>query len=314
MRKDYTVLAKRLAVFSLPLLAYLALVALVDPYNFVPGPSPVDEKAKEDVSFKLNYAMWKMLEYRRDPVSNILLGDSRMMSLDPDTIRAVSGLEYFNFAYGGGSLREAIDTFWFATRQTQLVRACIGMNLTTFNATDAKDRVSEVDAMLANPLLYLVNRNVVNATARIIVSAVTGRDAGIGSPVGDQDAFWRRQLDVTTKGYYENYRYPVSYLAELSEIAEYCRSTGIELSFIVFPSHADLQKKVATYGLEDSEARMKQDIARLGTVYDFEVDSPLTRDRANYRDPYHFRGHVMKQIVETVWGRNGTHPTPAAGN
>ena len=64
-----------LALFAVPLVLFAGFVLAVDPYDYSPLPSPVSDELKREISFKTNYAMWKMFAYRRDPKPAILLGD-----------------------------------------------------------------------------------------------------------------------------------------------------------------------------------------------------------------------------------------------
>ena len=132
MPADLKLLIRKLALFFLPFVLVGLLVSFIDPYNYFSTPSPYSDEAKKRISFPLNYAMWKMMIYRDNPVPNLLLGDSRMMSVKPEAIQATSGLDYYNFAFGGGSLREAIKTFWFASEQMELERVCFGINLNNY--------------------------------------------------------------------------------------------------------------------------------------------------------------------------------------
>ena len=291
----------RILLFSIPFILYGLLVVAVDPFNYFGTRNLISTDLKEDISLKINYAMWKMLRYRRDPVPNLLLGDSRMMSLDARLVSETSGRPYANMAYGGGSLREAIDTFWFATEHCRLETVFFGLNINTFNAGNTKDRVSEVLAALDNPLLYFTNNNVLIAGQKLIRAAITGRKPAIGVPNMDREAFWDYQLNQITKVYLSHYRYPQAYLEELREISEYCRAQGIDLNFLLFPNHVDLQRKVDEFDLTGESARMRDDLGRLGRVLDFAFDNPMTSTRENYLDPYHFNAETMARIVDAVW-------------
>ena len=70
---DVQIVLQKLVLFGLPFAVAFCVVALVDPYNYFRLPSPVDDALKSRISFKLNYAMWKMFDYRRDPRPDILL-------------------------------------------------------------------------------------------------------------------------------------------------------------------------------------------------------------------------------------------------
>jgi hypothetical protein len=302
MPDDLKLLIRKLALFFLPFVLYGLVIAAIDPYDYFGGPSPFSVESKRQVGLPLNYALWKVLDYRRAPTPNILLGDSRMMSMKPETIAEVAGLDYANLAYGGGSLREAIDTFWYADGLVTLERVCLGINLNNYSAYDNKDRVSEAVAILENPFLYLVNLNVLDAAAKLVTGAVTGKPARIGKPAGSREQFWRHQIDAVAREMYTNYTYPAAYHADLVEVSEYCRDHGIELAFLVFPSHRDLQDQVAAFGLEAAQERMLADLAELGTVFDFELANEITADAENYTDPFHFKPEIMKTIIEGVWG------------
>ena len=300
-------LAWKTGLVALPFLIYGMVIAAVDPYNLFGLSSLVDDRYKQDISYKLNYAMWKMLQYRHDPQPAILLGDSRMMNLPADTIEQVSGQPWANLAYGGGSLREAIATFHYADSMVELERVVLGVNFNLYNAADDKDRVAEVTAALDNPLLYFSNRNVMTATTKLIPAAITRSEAAIGEPAMSKEAFWRYQLETTTRVYYGNYRYPEAYLEQLQEIAEHCLERDIALSFVIFPGHTDLQDLVGEYGLEAEYERFVSDISQLGTTYHFDYPSELTQDMSLFRDPYHLTDEAEPTVIQAVWGQARDH-------
>jgi len=307
VRAQLSKLVGRFALMAAPFLVYGAVILAVDPYNRFGISTLVADRYKEDISFKLNYAMWEMLQYRHDPAPNLLIGDSRMMNLPTETIDEVSGVEWANLAYGGGSLREAIDTFRFAAEQAELERVVLGVNFNLYNAADDKNRVAEVTAALDNPLLYFSNRNVMTATSKLIPAALTGREARIGEPEGNKEQFWRYQLETTTRVYYGNYRYPEVYAKDLAELATHCAEHGIELRFVIFPGHTDLQDQVATYELDDAYARFVDEISALGTTYNFDFASDLTRNAANFKDPYHLTDEAEPIVIRAVWGDAREH-------
>jgi len=303
----------RAVLFAVPFLLYGIFIVVVDPYNYFSLPSPVDDGLKKEISFKLNYAMWKMLDYRQAPVENILLGDSRMMSMDTALIRETSGDVYYNFAYGGGSLKEALATFSYANDLKDLKNVFIGLDLNSYNASDNKDRVSEVLAAEDNPLLYISNNNTFLAATRLVRAQLKGQTPRIGKPKGDKDAFWKKQLEVTARVYFANYRKPLAYRRQLEELSNQCRQEGINLVFIIFPSHMDLQDKIVQYGLEEANETFRNDLSRFGLVYDFAWENDETRNRDRYKDPYHFDSQIETSIINTVWNHEN-HNVRIYGN
>lgn len=302
MPRDVKLFLRKTALFSLPFLFYGAVIGLIDPYCYFGTGGPIPQALKRQAAYPLNYAMWKMIEYRRNPVQDILLGDSRMMNLDSARVDSVSGRHWYNFAYGGGTLREAIDTFDYARSRTDLRSVVIGLDLSTWNGSDLRDRVSETRGALRNPLLYLLNTNVMRATGRIVTAMVDKEEVRIGKPDADQDEFWRHQLDVTARVYFEGWSDPAGYRRDLQRVAEICRTEDIELVFVIFPTHTDLQGQIEAFGLTEADRRMRDELAALGVVYDFSWANEFTRDRSNFVDPYHQTYEAAGLVIRTIWG------------
>lgn len=302
MPNDVKKMLRKMALFAVPLLLYALVIAAVDPYEMLGVSRIVPTETRRSVALPLHYPLWKLLHYRRDPSPNILLGDSRMMGISPDEVAAATGEQWANLGYGGASLEEILRSFWFAADLVDLRRVVIGVNFNLYSATNAKDRIGEVEAILDNPLLYFSDINVLDATGKLLQRQLLGRRVSVGKPPMSPDEFWRHQIESTTRIFYDNYRYPEDYRRRLREIAEYCRGRGIELKLVIFPSHADLQAQVARYGLEDQYRRFKRDMAELAPVYDFDYVNGLTSDRENFSDPYHLKRSAKRIVIDAVWG------------
>jgi hypothetical protein len=292
----------RLALFCLPLLLYVSGIVVVDPFDFFAVSRVVPDSIKAQTAAKLNYPLWKMLRYGSAPRADILLGDSQMHLVTPAAIREVCGVEYYNFGYGGGSVPEMIRTFWFADSTTRLNSVVMGINFYVYNGYSDRDRTADYRDLEQNPGLYFVNHTVVRAAAACLQAMVTGVVPRIGLPPMDHDQFWRAQLQVTARNSFRVYRYPAEFHSELQRVAEHCRHRGIRLAFVVFPTHADLQARVADFGLLEEQERFRQDLRELAPVYDFDLRAEFTRNRADFSDPFHFREPLMRRIVAEVWG------------
>jgi hypothetical protein len=290
----------KLGLLVLPFAVIAAIVARVDPFEYFPwGVGKLDE-ARRDIAYRMSPPLWKLTALRRQPAPHILLGDSRMASLDASRVSALVGAPVANLGYGGGSLDEAIKTFWAVDRMEKLSSATFGVNLDLYNESNSKDRVTPTEKILGNPALYLCDRIVLRTAWYDLALAATGRRPTLGVPPMDKDAFWRYQLDVTARIAYSSYRYPDQYRKRLEEIAEHCRRNRIRLRFLVFPEHRDLVGRAARYGLEGAAARMKSDLSSIGETIEFGeiVD---TGDRSLFTDPYHFGPVVEERIIRQVW-------------
>lgn len=292
-------------VFLLPFTVFFAAIATVDPFDYYNFFNAVPGEVKEGVSQKLNYTLWKIPHFKRNPSPHILLGDSRMHNLDAEKIEIFSGLSFYNLAYGGGTLAEIINTFWIAAGETRLKTVCIGINFNLYNEYNRMDRTKEVLAICESPLLYLINKTVLKAACYTVIAGLSPKGTHIGLPGMSREEFWKHQLLEVTDRYYSRYKYPEGWHRELLKIVEYCRNNDVRLFFIIFPTHADLQKRVLDYDLDPQYRRFKKDIHLLGITYDFDLSSPLTVNEKNFKDPYHY-GEVLEEvIIRTVWGKEG---------
>lgn len=93
--------AIRFLVFLVPFLLYGLAITLMDPFQLFSFSHLVSESRKAPIAEQMNGCIWKMEKFRRHPIPNIILGDSRMNAVSIDDVRKITGQEYFNFSYGG---------------------------------------------------------------------------------------------------------------------------------------------------------------------------------------------------------------------
>ena len=73
MKSNVNRFIKRLGLFAVPFAVYIAVIIIVDPYEYIAISSIIPESDKKEISFKLNYAMWKLMQYRNNPRVNPIL-------------------------------------------------------------------------------------------------------------------------------------------------------------------------------------------------------------------------------------------------
>ncbi|MBN2227238.1 MAG: hypothetical protein JW763_07715 [candidate division Zixibacteria bacterium] len=274
---------------------------LIDPFNYFGISSIIPDTYKAETSYRLNYRLWKMNAYRQQPTGNILLGDSRMLLLDADSISARTGQDYFNFAYGGGSLDEAIETFWFADSITSLQNVYIGLNFPMFNGYHTVNLTRQAKETFANPMLYFIDKVMIKAGAMLVARTLFDTQYDIERPDMTPEQFWKYQIAVTAQSQFERYLYPDNYYQRLSEIVSYCNQKKITVNVIIFPEHVDLINRYSELGLDEEYARFKEDIHRLVKTFDFNYGNPITENRADFTDPYHFTTDIGLQLVDEIW-------------
>src|SRR4030042_6405618 len=123
----------RLLFFLFPFPIYIGIVILIDPFNYFAVSDFISQDSKWFTSKNIHSQLYKLLEYRNLKSTKIIFGDSRSVILDTDHIKQLTGNDIYNFSYGGGTLIEIIETFWFATRLQQLEEVYIGINFNLYN-------------------------------------------------------------------------------------------------------------------------------------------------------------------------------------
>jgi hypothetical protein len=295
--------ARGLLLFGLPFFIYGLLVLLVDPFRLFPGNNIIPEHVKQKISYILQPCVYKMVEYERSPCPRLLLGDSRMLRIPDAAVSKVTGQRYSNMAYGGGTLQDVCDTFYYCQEQIALEKVYIGVNVDSYNDFETTERANLYPQFRKNPLLYFSNRSVAQATSYCFAYSILGSSPQLdAAPVANSEAYWAYHLNEVMRRRYKNFTPPKRYFKLLKELATNCRQNNIDLAFVIFPSHSQNQALIAEYGLTKSQQQMKQELGTLGNVVDLENIPELTNDRSAYRDSIHFLPVVSEQIVQRVWG------------
>jgi hypothetical protein len=220
-----------------------------------------------------------------------------MAHLPVQVLDAVTGQKYSNLAYGGGTLRESVSTFWFASREVKLEKVFFGISFMQYNPYP-RDRVIQAEEIARNPALYFLNSDVLEATAYDIADAVLHKRTNL-SPQVSKDVFWVSQLQYLTTRY-KRTASPQNLSDDLRKIVEYCRARNISIIFVIPPQHMDAQRRIGDLGVENDYQQFKSDLVSMAPVYDCDINSDLTRDKSNYVDPFHLTESAAARFAEDV--------------
>ncbi len=157
----------KLALALLPLAVYFAVFVAFEPNNYF--------GLRADTNG--NAPIARLRAYLQDPKPNILLGDSRMAHFDMALVDEVSGLSWSNVSYGGASLEESIDEFYYLYEQNpDLERVVLGISFYTLNAAyRTANRMSAIETQLENPAAYVFNLEYNINTLTVIGDKLAGR-------------------------------------------------------------------------------------------------------------------------------------------
>lgn len=292
---------KKILFFSIIPLLYLIPAIYIDPFNIIHKENnPTLIKLESQISAKLNRPLYKLQKYSEQPTDLILLGDSRTDMLKSSIFEKLTGIKSTNLAYGGGSLLEIIETFWYVTKIHDIKQVYIGINFSLYNEYYNRNRVTEAIMLKSSPLAYLFSEYCYKSLFLITKSLITKKNSNIGVPSLNKEEFWKFQLDSSASKHYRFYKYPKSYQKSLIEISTYCTANNIKLVFFIPPTHIDLQQKVKEFSLETEEKIFKTFLANLGTTYDFDYPSDITRNYNYFNDPYHSNDSISEIVIKAI--------------
>jgi hypothetical protein len=275
---------------------YAILILIIDPYNFL-GRSLIDSNLKRNISLNIEPHLYKLLEFKNAPKSNLVLGDSRSEGLfnTPETSN------FINLAYGGGSVNEMIQTFWYIAEKNKLDTVLIGINFNLYNKYNTRFWIEETIKRKSNFFSYAFNRYSLEATFLIIKALVIKEEITLGKPQISREEFWQYQLNQTATKFYTQFLMPDNYYKELVKISRYCNENNIKIIYWIPPTHVEMQDRIKDFDLVEKEKIFKKELQTLGDLYDFDFPSELTKNKNNFSDPMHFNTKVAKIICDEIF-------------
>jgi hypothetical protein len=293
---------RRGLLFAAPLLAWVLVVVAVDPFDYFDVCHAFPEAAKIKNAAALNLLVFNMLKEAHQPCENLIIGDSRAESLPLKRIEEVTGRPYFLLSANALKLNESIDLFYFANRVRPVRRAVFTLNFNEYNEYAYADRVTGVESMIHNPLIYLFDRSVAQAAYYVARASLTKKQAFSSVPPMSPEAFWNYIVTVRGREHYERFRHPDALQKRFQAMAGFARAHGIEVTFIIVPHQAEFQRRVREFGLDDEYLRFKRDLSQLGVrVVDYDYVNDITLDKSNFRDPLHYNEAIGNLITDEVF-------------
>lgn len=292
----------KLALFAFPFFIVFSTVVVVDPFEYFDWFHCIADKKKAPIAGPYNQALWRVINFKRHPAPNVLIGDSRAGLFDRGMIRRIADEDVYVFTIPGGSLIEMVHAFWFAERTVRLEKVYLAVDLCHYNTYWDHDRISGALQTIDNPLLYLSHRDVLAATRALVKDRLVGGQRPLGKPAMSKEAFWNYQLNHTAGTFYRYYAYPDKLRDELEKIAVHCRKHHIQLVFLILPNHVAAQEKMEQFGLTAARKKFRSDLKSFGTLIDFNYSSEMTRDRDNFSDPFHFKPkRLQRSLIRQIW-------------
>lgn len=294
-----------LSVIAFLLIGYITTVVIIDPYNYF-DTQMVNQDIKNRIAFPLNERLSKIIDFKKNPSPNILIGDSRIQNIRSASIKKVTGYDYYNFGYGGCNLPELIETFWFAAENQKLENVYIGISFGMYNKYNNTNLFTNAQKS-SNLFNYIFNSTNFQVIYYFAKDALSKEEIVLGIPdVKDKETFWQQKIDEQTQKYYQGYRYPEDFYKSLIEIRDYCAANKINLNFFIPPEYVELHEKVVEFSLTNEYQRFVDDTKTLGRLYDFNIDNEFNRNKDNFFDPFHFLRTMDTLLIKPMFSDSAT--------
>ena len=311
--KDNKKLVIKLCILISPILIWIFILIQIDPFNYFNYSNIISKEIEYKTARKLNSILYNTLSFRNTPTQNIIIGDSRIKRLSINEIEKISGDKYFIIHSNAAKLNEIIDLFWLSTKYSNLENVILGINFNLFNEYSYSNRVHEIERMIANPLMYIFNGNVLEVTTKAIISHFSkteipniSRNIMLkrelnGKSFKDKKIWWQYNISSVAKNQYSKYKYPKKLIPRLKKVNEYCIENNINLTLLNVPHHQEFRQRVTDFNLIDEENRFKKEIKEIGTVIDYDFPNSITNCRHCFTDPIHTNDSVSLIMVKEIF-------------
>ena len=312
-------LLAKLALFLAPILLYFIVFVIFEPYNYF----GLQNNATES-----DQVIYRVRQFVNAPQDAIILGDSRMAHMDMEQVEALTGRKFSNLAFGGAAENEMIDLCEFALeRNPNIDTVYLEVSFYTLNARYDKNRVSNIETIVTNPLAYLFNFDynlemlnrirlhlqgaylgVENETA---VDPVTGELKYTEADYTDETGAplpYRRQLleyNEVIRPICTGYTVNEDALQRLVDLAALCKERGVELNFVLPPVADSVYNEIIVgLGIEPQLAAAVETLRATGAnVIDLEYSNRPALEEYMFFDGFHVDTTLALPLVaEMIFG------------
>ena len=283
----------KLCLALLPIFVYLAVFAAFEPNNYF----GLRQKGSD------NSPIARIRAYEKSPKSAVILGDSRMAHFDMPLVNETAGREYANVSYGGASLEESIDEFYYLYKKyPHIDKVVFGVSFYTLNMNyRTANRMATLETQLANPAAYIFNLEYNINTLTVISDKLRNlpdveetaehtADEYIGAD-GSKLPFRQGLIDYadTLQSVCRNYSVNETALEKLLKMADFCAESGISLTLVLPPMDDSVRVLVCEpNGIDAAMQPVLSQLAASGAqVLDYEWSNVPSYPDTAYYDGFH---------------------------
>lgn len=265
-------------------------------------PVETDGAAPPSIAERTNPALYNWVQFAGSDCPNVVVGDSRFDRLDSDALAEMSGRCWFNLGLGGASVREVASLVRLTVERDHVKRLVVGLGPSQLHSLGRTNRVEGAHSLVESPVLYFTHPDVVEAAFDIMADALGSVAPPLGRPDVSPEEFWRFQLTETAADIVRHRTAAPAGLGELAVAVQRARERGVEVVFVLPPIHTDLQQALSRGAQAALKPLLVSWLSRLGLTLDFAIDTPTTRDRSRFDDPFHPDSDFDAVWTSVVWG------------
>ena len=289
---------RKCCIFLIPFLVVFLLFFWLEPFDYF--------GLKHNATY-LSKPLSAMREVRNEQPANIILGDSRMANLNIEYIEELTGQNWTMLGFGGASLGECIELFWYATEHTEMKQCVFGINFYSSGGEQGVGRIPLVQGQADHLLTFVSNFNnwleVVNVikyqTKNLLAEWLDKPEwleypedpttfdlVPVSDEMGEQYHQYLEDYAAVIRGQLgDSWSMQPETLEKLFAVIDYCEENDIELIF-VFPPMSDsvFDLVVTPMGIEPAIDALKQALIDRATVYDLQFRKAFSAEDANFHD------------------------------
>lgn len=297
----------KLLLFLSPFILHAILIIIVDPYNFLNYSHLIPDRDKKlclgrtmETTPRGNIC-WKVLEYERNPLDYVLIGDSRMAHINNSITNEIIGENVYNFTIPGGNFHTLKDIFWIVSKNKNLKEVYIQLVFLNFSNNVNYDLMENIEKFQASPISYLYNKNIIFDTWVNVYYQFTKNDKFVDIEEREKDVDLWKRADKIVNDRLTKFDYSEEFARDLEKMAAYCTQNNINLYFILPPTYSEFIGKVKQIGLEKEYSKFDNLLHYLGKTIDLDTMKNFCSNSNNFEDYFHYQDDMLDSVTRVIW-------------
>lgn len=295
MCKTYQTYMLRIAVVAGSILGFVyAINYTVDPFGY--NNVTVLELDRELVSRPIARNVLAAAQFHAAEASVVFFGNSVMRALPVAGYTEGTNTKAFNFSIGGASLRDVLDVIDYVVEERPSVHTfIIGVSFRALDDSKTGSNFRQNLGVIENRFTLNTSLTALQASFANLLYAASGQILVSDAPALEEKAHWQYLMHRETAAI--GSRIGAAQLkAALHQTVCRLRRRGAKVILVIPPVNQELRNILLANAGKEYHA-FKAWLKGIATVYDFDIESRLTAERAIYLDPLHLKPEAARQVA-----------------